>query len=184
MKYEDYFKVEAPTFHVFTDEEIEKGDLPEIKEEKKVDNRDAKKAERLAKRQKKVEEDVEVAWDPKDPSAAFYGDREPIRSQVDPEIRFTKKFTEVIDISEELAGQKITIRGRLHTTRGQGGLTFIVMRQRYSTVQGVLQVADNISKGMVNFARKVPRESIVEIVAEVTISDKPIEACTQKNVEL
>lgn len=42
MKYEDYFKVEGPTFHVFTDEEIALGDIPV--EEKKVDNREAKKA--------------------------------------------------------------------------------------------------------------------------------------------
>lgn len=105
MKYEDYFKVEGPTFHVFTDEEIELGGIPEIKEEKKVDNRDAKKAERLAARQKKVEESVDVKWDPKDPSAKVYGEREIIRSQVDPEIRFTKKFTNVKDISADLKGE-------------------------------------------------------------------------------
>jgi len=56
MKYEDYFKAEGPTFHVFTDEEIALGDLPsEEKAEAPKDNREAKKAERLAARQKKVE---------------------------------------------------------------------------------------------------------------------------------
>lgn len=40
---------------MFTEEEIELGDLPEAKEEDKPKNaRDAAKAERLAKRQKKV----------------------------------------------------------------------------------------------------------------------------------
>lgn len=184
MKYEDFFKVEAPVFHVFTEEEIALGDLPAIVEEKKADNREAKKAERLAQRQKKVEEDVEVKWDPKDPSAQFYGEREINRSQGDPELRFTKKTTDVKDIDESLAGQKIIVRGRLHTARGTGGLTFIVLRQRYSTIQGVLQVADNISKGMVTYARKIPRESIVEMEAEVTVPEKPIESCTQQKVEL
>lgn len=32
--------------------------------------------------------------------------------------------------------------------------------------------------------RKVPRESIIEIEAEVTIPQKPIESCSQHNVEL
>ena len=105
MKYADYFKVEGPTFNVFTDEEIELGEIPEdIKEEKKLDNRDAIKAERLAARQKKVEESGEAKWDAKDPSAHLYGDREIIRSAGDPEIRFTKKFTEVKDITAELKG--------------------------------------------------------------------------------
>lgn len=56
MTYADYFKVEAPTWHVFTDEEIALGDLPvEEKKEDKKDSREAKKAERLAARQKKAE---------------------------------------------------------------------------------------------------------------------------------
>jgi len=62
MKYDDYFKVEGPTFQVFTDEEVELGDIPAL-EEKKVDNRDAKKAERLAARQKKTETEADAKWD-------------------------------------------------------------------------------------------------------------------------
>jgi hypothetical protein len=49
MTYEDYIKAEGPNLHVFTEEELELGDIPEIVEDKK-DNRDAKKAERLAAR--------------------------------------------------------------------------------------------------------------------------------------
>lgn len=33
---------------------------------------------------------------------------------------------------------------------------------------------------MVNFANKVPKESIIEIVATVTVPDVPVETCTQK----
>jgi hypothetical protein len=89
MKYADYFALEQPTFQVFTEEEIELGDIPV--EEKKADaggkdNREAKKAERLAARQKKVETATEevVKKDPNDPSAHLFGDRDLIRSQVDP----------------------------------------------------------------------------------------------------
>jgi len=52
MTYADYFKAEEPKEHVFTDEEIELGDLPvEEKKEAPKDTREAKKAERLAARQ-------------------------------------------------------------------------------------------------------------------------------------
>jgi hypothetical protein len=43
----------------------------------------------------------------------LFGDRELNRSQGDPEIRFTKKFTEVIDINESIVGQTIIVRGRM-----------------------------------------------------------------------
>jgi len=53
MKYEDWFKFEKPIYNVFSEEELEKGDLPVAKEEekkeevKKADPREAKKLERL-----------------------------------------------------------------------------------------------------------------------------------------
>ena len=185
MKYADYFALEQPTFQVFTEEEIELGDIPV--EEKKADaggkdNREAKKAERLAARQKKVETATEevVKKDPNDPSAHLFGDRDLIRSQVDPSVRLTKKFTEVHSIDESLNGQEIIVRGRLHTSRGKGGLAFLVIREQCFTIQAVLQANETISKGMVNFANKVPKETIIEVVATVTVPDVPVETCTQK----
>ena len=52
MTYADYFKAEAPTWNVFTDEEIALGDLPkeEAKEGAKGNDREAAKAARLAAR--------------------------------------------------------------------------------------------------------------------------------------
>lgn len=51
MTYADYFKAEAPTWHVFTDEEIALGDLPkEEAKENKGNDREAAKAARLAAR--------------------------------------------------------------------------------------------------------------------------------------
>ena len=46
-----------------------------------------------------------------------------------------------------------------------------------------VSVSDQISKGMVNFTGKVPRESIIEVSATVVKPEKPIEKCSQK-VEL
>ena len=71
------------------------------------------------------------------------------------------------------------MRARLHNSRGKGGLTFFVLRQQFSKVQAVLQVGEGISKGMNNYCSKVPRESIIEINAKVTVPEKPIEGCSQ-----
>ena len=71
------------------------------------------------------------------------------------------------------------MRARLHHSRGKGGLAFFVLRQQFSKVQAVLQVGEGISKGMVNFCSKIPKESIVEVNAEVTIPEKPVEGCSQ-----
>ena len=76
------------------------------------------------------------------------------------------------------------MRGRLHHSRGKGKLIFIVIRQQYASIQAVLAVDKVISKGMVDFASKIPKESIVEVKARVAKVDKPITACTQQLCEL
>lgn len=171
---------------MFTDEEIELGDLPvvEEKKEEKKDSREAKKAERLAARQNKVAAQVdENKKDPNDPSAALFGERELNRSQGDPELRFTKKILDVKDVDASLDGQSVIVRGRLHNSRAKGKLCFVVIRQQFSTIQAVLTIDDVISKGMVSYASKVPRESIIEVKAKVTVPETPVETCSQK-VEL
>jgi len=83
-----------------------------------------------------------------------------------------------------LDGQEVTVRGRLHNARGKGKLCFIVLRQQYATVQSVLAEDEKISKGMISYASKVPRESIIELKATVAVPKVPLEACTQRTVEL
>lgn len=139
----------------------------------------------MAARQTKVAAQVdECKKDPNDPSAALFGERELNRSQGDPELRFTKVIIDVKNIDESFAGQTIITRGRLHNSRAKGKLCFVVIRQQFSTVQGVLTIDDTISKGMVNYASKVPRESIIEVKAKVTVAETPIETCSQQKVEL
>lgn len=132
MSYADYFAAEEPKFHVFSDEEIALGDIPkdDAVEAPKKNDREAKKQERLAQRQKKVEVQAQtIEKDPNDPSAHLFGEKELNRSQGDPELRFTKEFTHVQDVNEALDGKTITVRGRLHGSRAAGGnLLFIKMR--------------------------------------------------------
>ena len=44
-------------------------------------------------------------------------------------------------------------------------------------------MGETISKGMVTFSSKIPKESIIEILATVTVPNQPIEGCSQQ-VEL
>ena len=110
----------------------------------------------------------------------MYGEWPLNRSQGDPELRFTKQLVNVKDIVPEMNGQEITVRARLHNVRGKGGLTFLILRDQFSSIQAILQTSETISKGMISFASKVPKESIVELKATVTVPEKPVETCTQK----
>jgi aspartyl/asparaginyl-tRNA synthetase len=94
-----------------------------------------------------------------------------IQSQCNPEDRFTKVYVAVKDLGDEHAGQTVRIRGRIHNSRAKGKMCFVVVREAFATVQAVLFVGETISKGMVTYASKLPKESIIEIVATVTKPD-------------
>ena len=53
-------------------------------------------------------------------------------------------------------------------------MCFIVVREQFATVQSVLFVSDVISKGMIDFSRRIPKESIIDIKATVSVPEKPI----------
>ena len=83
-----------------------------------------------------------------------------------------------------MAGQEIIIKGRVHNTRGTGSLCFLVIRQQYGTIQAIVSADETISKGMVKFANKTPKESIIEIKAIVQLPKEQIATCSQNDVEL
>jgi len=62
-------------------------------------------------------------------------------------------------------------------------MAFCVIREGYASCQVVLFVGDNISKGMVDYVAKLPKESIVEIVAKPCKPSAPVDGCSQQ-VEL
>jgi len=76
------------------------------------------------------------------------------------------------------------VRGRVHNSRAKGKLCFLILREQFATVQASLFVNDDISKGMVTYASKIPKESIVEVKAKVLKTEKDIESCSQSKVEL
>jgi aspartyl-tRNA synthetase len=78
----------------------------------------------------------------------------------------------------------VLVRARLHQSRATGNkLCFLKLREQFATVQSVLAVSETISKGMNDFAKRIPKESIIDIKAIVTVPEVVIQGCSQK-VEL
>lgn len=105
------------------------------------------------------------------------------RSQSNPDKRYARTFTAVKDLEESLVGQEVLVRARIHTSRDTGKNCFIILREQFATIQAVVGVSDTISKGMVKFSGKIPKESIVDVKATVIVPAKAVETCSQK-VEL
>lgn len=176
---------------VVVDEEAAK--LEAEKKAKKEAKKEAAMAEKAAKEKKKADRlaDRNAATalskvfvkDPNDPCADKFGEMDIIRSQCDPELRFTRKYVEIKNLGDEHIEKEVRIRGRINQSRGKGKMAFVIVREGYASCQVVLFVGEGVSKGMVDFATKLPKESIVEIVAKPIKPKDPIEGCSQQ-VEL
>ncbi|CAG8452675.1 14738_t:CDS:10 [Acaulospora colombiana] len=92
----------------------------------------------------------------------------------------------VSDINAGRAGETVTIRARVHTSRATSAkLAFFVFRQQDSTIQGVLTIDEtNISKNFVKFASNVPVESIVIVEGIVMRTQEEIKSTTVSDAEL
>ncbi|PNH06255.1 Aspartate--tRNA ligase, cytoplasmic [Tetrabaena socialis] len=141
--------------------------------------KEAAKAERT--QQRGVKAAVMTQPDADDPLREQYGDYPLVQSQG----QSGRVWTRVDALNSELNGQKVLIRGRIHTTRGKGKSAFLVLRQRTATVQALLFADEQVvSKGMVKYATQVTKESIVDVEGIIKVPEKPVEGCSQKDVEL
>ena len=150
----------------------------------KKQEKDKKKAEYKSKQEQdkpdaKEEGVEEYVKDPNDPCAHLFGDTDLIRSTIDPEERFAKKYHRVKQLVEELKGEEITVRGRVHRVTGKGGACFIVLRESFYTCQACIFVDETITKNMVEYCRRIPRESMVQIKGVVQVPENPIKKCSQ-----
>lgn len=93
-------------------------------------------------------------------------------------------FTAIEKLDTSLDGQTVWIRGRLHISRVKGKSCFASIRHQIHTVQICGFAGENFSKEMIKFIGGVSRESIVDVEGAVVKVDKPIQSCTQSNVEL
>jgi hypothetical protein len=90
-------------------------------------DRASAKAERLAARSTKAA--VVVAED--DPLACNYGDTPLVQSA---EVT-GRVWTRLSDLGAAHVGQRVLVRGRVHTLRGKGKSAFLILRQHTSTLQ-------------------------------------------------
>ncbi|KAG9508836.1 Aspartate--tRNA ligase, cytoplasmic, partial [Fragariocoptes setiger] len=97
-----------------------------------------------------------------------------------------RKLVLIKELSQELVGQTIWLRARLHSSRGRGKQAFLVLRQQQYTAQAILRVSEGscVTKEMVSFASSIPRESIIDVFGLVKQSPVKIESCSQHDVEL
>ncbi|KAK9867718.1 hypothetical protein WJX84_001068 [Apatococcus fuscideae] len=161
---------------------VSQEDLPVAKNAGKrtaaKEDKKAKKAEKLASRQKA---EVPTQSDPSDPLHEKYGDPPLIQSRA----VTGRKWTNILSLTPALADQEVLVRGNINAVRGKGNSAFLVLRQGTATAQAILFKDDKtVSKGMVKYASALSQESVVEVEAIVRKVDTKVEACTQSEVEL
>eukprot|EP01041_Mallomonas_annulata_P002726 gene2726-5372_t len=95
-----------------------------------------------------------------------------------------KAYKNISELTEDRVGQNVWIRGRVATSRAVGKGCFVVIRQNIHTVQGVMFQGEKVSKAMVKYAASIPLESVIDVLAEITVPDIPIQGTSVKNLEL
>eukprot|EP01025_Chloroclados_australasicus_P032334 TRINITY_DN3277_c0_g3_i1.p1 TRINITY_DN3277_c0_g3~~TRINITY_DN3277_c0_g3_i1.p1 ORF type:complete len:595 (-),score=55.18 TRINITY_DN3277_c0_g3_i1:165-1757(-) len=139
------------------------------------------KKKEVKKQQQQQKAVVMTQPDPQDPLKEHYGDYVRIQSQS----RSEEYWTDVSDLTPDLKDQSVRIRGRVHTVRGKGKSCFIVLRQKIATVQLVMFADDTVvSRPMVKYAMGISKESIIDVRGTLVCPEQPIEACTQRDVEI
>jgi aspartyl-tRNA synthetase len=136
-----------------------------------------KQKEALIEQQRNEEFYAQLKKDPNDPCASQFGEK----NLLDPQINTREEILSINELNETMSGQNVKIRGRIHNIRAKGRINFIVLREsgdKISTIQCVLLQAET-SKGMLNYVKRIPNESVVEIRGEVVVPEKRVESCTQ-----
>ena len=132
-----------------------------------------------------TEEKYTFTKDESDPLKDKYGVLPFIQSATEPEHRFQVKFIKISEITAALDGQIVKLRVRLQRSRIKGKSGFLVLREGVYTIQACLFVEEGkISKQMIDFAKSLRLESYIDVTAKVQKVEKPVESCTQKDVEL
>ncbi|XP_010526284.1 PREDICTED: aspartate--tRNA ligase 2, cytoplasmic [Tarenaya hassleriana] len=94
-----------------------------------------------------------------------------------------REWTEVKNLVEGMKGEEVLIRGRVHSTRAVGkNMVFLVVRKRGFTVQCVASKSEEkkVSSTMVDFARRLNRESFVDVIGVVSLPKEPLKSTTQQ----
>jgi len=110
----------------------------------------------------------------------LYGDSPMVQSSVISD----KVYHQISKLSEKVAGEKFWVRGRVATSRAVGKGCFLLLRQSISSVQAVLFQGKMVPKQMVKYATSITLESVIDVYAEATVPDTPIQSATVQRLEL
>ncbi|XP_077238621.1 aspartate--tRNA ligase 1, cytoplasmic-like [Tasmannia lanceolata] len=149
---------------------------------KKAAKKEAVKAEKLRRQQEAATAAAAAALSALeiDPLSENYG--EVPLNDLQSKAVTGKKWTEIRFLNEELKGNEVLIRGRVHTSRTVGkNMAFLVLREKGCTVQCVLTVAEDlVSRQMVKFAAGLSRESIIDVEGKVSVPQVAITGTSQQ----
>ena len=113
-------------------------------------------------------------------SKEFYGDLPMNRSTE----KTGRRWIGVSEISTAMDGQTVLVRARLQQVRVTGKKAFMLLRQKFDTVQGLSIVDEHTSKQMLKWLEGIPRESVVDVEATVKIAPELVKSCTVSECEL
>lgn len=97
-----------------------------------------------------------------------------------------EKRIHIDTITEDMIGQEVLFRCRLHHTRNMGQkLMFLVFRQQVTTIQGVLhEEAGVVSPLMIHWAEHLRTGSVMRVRGKVQKPGFPIKSATVHNIEI
>ncbi|XP_059171025.1 aspartate--tRNA ligase, cytoplasmic-like [Physella acuta] len=153
--------------------------LPVSKKALKKQQKEAEKAAKKAQYKKPTEQEAGEK-EGEDVSKGLYGVLPLFQSQE----KIQRRLYKISEMLPGIAGEKVWVRGRLHTCRSKGKQCFFVIRQQKWTVQGVAMQNETISKQMIKFISSVTAESIIDVEGVVQTVGQKIQSCTQQEVEL
>ena len=94
----------------------------------------------------------------------------------------SREWVQIGELTPAMAGKQVWLRARVQTSRKQGKmLAFLQLRQSMHTAQAVVYSKES---DIVPFAAALPRESVVDILGELTVPEQPIASCTASGIEL
>lgn len=164
------------------DGQIEKGpSKSQINKELRKAEKAAKKAEAKAKAAPAQASNAPAAVEEiEDTFSHLYGDLPLVQST-----QITDKAYRLIsELNEKYCGQTIWIRARVATSRAVGKGCFMLLRQSTESIQAVIFQGKNTPKAMVKYCTAISLESVVDIRAQITAPEIPIQSATTKNLEL
>mmetsp|Transcript_11909 Transcript_11909/g.20086 ORF Transcript_11909/g.20086 Transcript_11909/m.20086 type:complete len:690 (+) Transcript_11909:1-2070(+) len=157
-------------------------DAKEAKKAAKAEEKRRKEEEKERRRREREEAEKKKAEGPEIPSVTLCNFMEHPFAYLSIQSHCTtdRIWSDVANLGAPSVGSTVWLRVRLHNSRKQSAkLGFLVLRQRLFTVQAVVQGKDPTA-----FLCGLPKESVVDVEAEVSAAPEPIVACTQREVEL